>query len=325
MRIPYFPGCTLHSKAQNFDASARAAAQALGITLDELPEWTCCGATFPMAADSAMGLVAPTRILASAKEAGRLLTLCSFCYNTLKRTNRVLATDAERRRKVTTFLEEDYQGNVRTVHLLEVLRDEIGFAELAKRVTRPLTGLKAAPYYGCLLLRPAEEMGFDDPERPTILENFLGSLGCEVVDFPHKTECCGSFVAVSDRAAAAECSSRILETAAALGAETLVVSCPLCLYNLDRSQAEIRATRTRFAGLPVVYFSQLLAVALGCEEGCLHFEQHAVDPRPRLSAWLGQGAAAAAQGERGDVATARMGGGAPSQRSDDAWPRHRRW
>jgi len=286
MRIPYFPGCTLHSKAQGFDASARAAALALDIVMEELPEWTCCGATFPMAADSAMGLVAPTRILASAKEAGKLLTLCSFCYNTLKRTNRVLTTDAERRRKVTTFIEEEYEGTVRTVHLLEVLRDEVGFDALAQRVTRRLDGLKVAPYYGCLLLRPAEEMEFDDPERPSILENFLTSLGCQVVDFPHKTECCGSFVAVSSPEMATECSARILETAAKLGAEMLVVSCPLCQYNLDRAQREVRAGHARAARLPVLYFTQLLALALGCDEACLHLEGHAADPRPRLSAWL---------------------------------------
>jgi len=289
MRLPYFPGCTLHSKAQNFDASARAAGEALEIHFDELPDWTCCGATFSMPADSAMGLAAPTRILAAAREAGKLLTLCSFCYNTLKRTNHVILTDPERRTKVTNFIEQEYDGSVRTVHLLEVLRDEIGFEALAKRVVRTLAGLKVAPYYGCLLLRPAEEVAFDDPERPTILEHCLRSLGCTVVDFPHKTECCGSFVSVSDRHAAAECSARILETAAGLGAELLAVSCPLCQYNLDRNQGELRAARRRFAGLPVVYFSQLLALALGCDESCLHLDQHAVDPRPRLSAWLGQG------------------------------------
>jgi heterodisulfide reductase subunit B len=295
MRLPYFPGCTLHSKAQNFDASARAAAQALDIHLEELPDWTCCGATFSMPADSAMGLAAPTRILASAKEAGQLLTLCSFCYNTLKRTNRVILTDPKRRSTVTNFIEQEYDGSVRTLHLLEVLRDAIGFEALGARVGRKLQGLKVAPYYGCLLLRPAEELAFDDPERPTILEKFLASLGCQVVDFPHKTECCGSFVAVSDRGAAMECSARILETAAKLGAEMVAVSCPLCQYNLDQSQAEIQTARARFAGIPVVYFSQLLAVALGCEESCLHFALHAVDPRPRLAAWLGQGAPEAAR------------------------------
>ena len=288
MRLPYFPGCTLHSKAQNFDASARAAAQALDIVMEELPEWTCCGATFSMSADSVMGLVAPTRILASAKDAGKLLTLCSFCYNTLKRTNRVIATDAEKRRKVTTFIEEDYQGNVQTVHLLEVLRDEVGFAALAQRVTKRLEGLKVAPYYGCLLLRPADEMGFDDPERPTILENFLASLGCAVVDFPHRTECCGSFVAVSTPDVAQACSARILDAAAKQGAEMLVVSCPLCQYNLDHAQRRVQAGRGRTSQLPVVYFSQLLAIALGCEEACLHLGAHVVDPRPRLSKWLGQ-------------------------------------
>jgi heterodisulfide reductase subunit B len=288
VRIPYFPGCTLHSKAQSFDASARAAAQALDIVMEELPEWTCCGATFSMSADSAMGLVAPTRILASAKEAGKLLTLCSFCYNTLKRTNRVIATDAERRRKVTAFLEEDYQGTVQTVHLLEVLRDEIGFAALATRVIKPLRGLKVAPYYGCLLLRPADEMGFDDPERPTILEGLLSSLGCEVVDYPHKTECCGSFVAVGSPDAARECSARILEVAAKCGAEMLVVSCPLCQYNLDQAQRVVQAGSPRQARVPVLYFSQLLAIALGCDEVCLHLDGHAVDPRPRLAEWLTQ-------------------------------------
>jgi heterodisulfide reductase subunit B len=288
VRIPYFPGCTLHSKAQSFDASARAAAQALDIVMEELPEWTCCGATFSMSADSAMGLVAPTRILASAKEAGKLLTLCSFCYNTLKRTNRVIATDAERRRKVTAFLEEDYQGTVQTVHLLEVLRDEIGFAALATRVIKPLRGLKVAPYYGCLLLRPADEMGFDDPERPTILEGLLSSLGCEVVDYPHKTECCGSFVAVGSPDAARECSARILEVAAKCGAEMLVVSCPLCQYNLDQAQCVVQAGSARQTRVPVLYFSQLLAIALGCDDACLHLDGHVVDPRPRLAEWLTQ-------------------------------------
>jgi heterodisulfide reductase subunit B len=282
MRIPYFPGCTLHSKARGFDASARAAALALDIVMEELPEWTCCGATFPMAADSAMGLVAPTRILASAKDAGKLLTLCSFCYNTLKRTNRVLTTDAERRRKVTTFIEEDYEGNVRTVHLLEVLRDEVALR----------AGPAGQPYWpqGRALLRvPPAAAGrrdeFDDPERPILRISRVSAAGGGL---PHKTECCGSFVTVSSPETATACSARILETAAKLGAEMLVVSCPLCQYNLDRAQREARAGQARAPRVTVLYFSQLLAIALGCDEACLHLDGHAVDPRPRLSAWLEQ-------------------------------------
>jgi heterodisulfide reductase subunit B len=288
VKIPYFPGCTLHAKAKGFDASARAAAGALDIVLDELPEWTCCGAAFATAGDSAMGLAAPTRILASARPSDRLLTLCSFCYHTLKRTNYALAHDAERRTKVVNFIEEDYTGEVRPVHLLEVVRDEIGFDALGARVPVRLAGLKVAAYYGCLLLRPPEEMQFDDPERPSLLEGLLRALGCDVVEFPHATECCGSFLSVSAAETATECSGRIVDSAARRGAQVLVTSCPLCQYNLDRAQAAsgAGATLAARAGLPVLYFTQLMALALGCGDGSLCFEAHAVDPRPALSRWL---------------------------------------
>jgi heterodisulfide reductase subunit B len=279
VRIPYFPGCTLHAKARGFDASARTASAALDILLEELPEWTCCGAAFATAGDSAMGLVAPARILASARPADRLLTLCSFCYHTLKRTNHALAHDAERRAKVANFIEADYQGEVRPVHLLEVLRDELGFDALASRVRVRLGGLRAAAYYGCLLLRPPEEMQFDDPERPALLESLLRALGCEVVEFPHATECCGSFLSVSAPEAAADCSNRILTAAGKRGAQVVVTSCPLCQHNLDRAQGG--------AGrLPILYFTQVMALALGCGDGSLCLEAHAVDPRPALSRWL---------------------------------------
>jgi heterodisulfide reductase subunit B len=282
VKIPYFPGCTLHAKARGFDASARAAAGALDIVLDELPEWTCCGAAFATAGDSAMGLVAPTRILASARPSDRLLTLCSFCYHTLKRTNYALAHDEERRTKVANFIEADYKGEVRPVHLLELIRDEVGFEALAARVPVRLAGLKVAPYYGCLLLRPPEEMQFDDPERPTLLHKLLRALGCEVVEFPHATECCGSYLSVSAAETATECSTRILRAAAKHGAQVLATSCPLCQYNLDRAQGGAG----QGVGLPVVYFTQLMALALGCGEGNLYFEAHGVDPRPALSRWL---------------------------------------
>jgi heterodisulfide reductase subunit B len=306
VKIPYFPGCTLHAKARGFDASARAASAALDIILDELPDWTCCGAAFATAADSAMGLAAPARILASARPADRLLTLCSFCYHTLKRTNYALAHDAERRTKVARFIEADYAGEVRPVHLLEVVRDEVGFDRLAARVPVRLAGLKVAAYYGCLLLRPPEEMQFDDPERPTLLEALLRALGCEVVEFPHATECCGSFLSVSAAESAADCSGRILAAAGKRGAQLIVTSCPLCQYNLDRAQAPRRQDaqgaqagepaaerRGPLRPLPVLYFTQLMALALGCGDGSLCLDGHAVDPRPPLARWLVAAAASA--------------------------------
>jgi heterodisulfide reductase subunit B len=281
MTLTYFPGCTLHRRARGFDLSARWAAQALGIELEELPEWQCCGGLIPQIEDGLMGLVAPVRILADARPHGdRLLTLCSFCYNTLKRANRIVREDEEKRRTLTDFLEQPYDGGVEVVHLLEILRDEVGFGEVKKRVQRPLTDWRVVPYYGCLLLRPHRDLGLDDPEEPTILERFLESLGCEVLDFPRKTECCGSFLILSHPDVAAACSSALLQAVASLRADALVTSCPLCQYNLDRQQAQMLGKDAGFQPIPVLYFTQLLALALGSDPDRLGLEQHFIDPTP---------------------------------------------
>ncbi|MFQ6075565.1 MAG: CoB--CoM heterodisulfide reductase iron-sulfur subunit B family protein [Candidatus Bathyarchaeia archaeon] len=283
MRIPYYPGCTLYTRAKNLEDSTRASAEALGIELVEIPNWTCCGATFSMVDDSVMTLVAPVRNLAYAsKEGDRLVTTCAFCYNTLKRANRVVAEDADRRRKINDFIEEEYQGNVRVVHLLELLRDDVGFETLGRHVERRLGGLRVAPYYGCMLLRPFEEVGIDDPEDPRILEDFLQSLGCEVAAFPYRTECCGSYLTISSTDVAVERSYTILDSALTNGAEAIVQSCPLCHFNLDQRQREISTKHRQFRGVPVLYFTQLLGLALGIEEDVYGFHLHYVDPRHML-------------------------------------------
>ncbi len=282
MRVPYYPGCTLYTKAKNFDTTTRVAAKALGIELVEIPNWTCCGATFPLNEDSAMPLVAPVRNLAYARKEGDMVTTtCAFCYNTLKRANRVVKEDTERRRKINDFIEESYQGDIVVKHLLEVLRDTVGFDRLARQVEGRLGGLRAAPYYGCLLLRPYEEIGLDNPERPSILENFLMNLGCDVVNFPHKTDCCGSYLIVSSAEAAVERSYAVLNSALKRGAEVIVVSCPLCHFNLDQRQREMRRYRG-FHEVPILYFTQLLGLALRVDPEQCGFDQHQVDPRPML-------------------------------------------
>ncbi len=281
MRLAYYPGCTLASKAKAFDQTTRWVANALGLDLVELPEWQCCGGLVPQLTDAVMGLLAPVRILADAQAiSDKLLTLCSFCYNTLKRANLVMRTDLERRRKVTDFLEQPYDGSTKVVHLLEVLRDDLGFDALQKRVSRPLRGLKVAPYYGCLLLRPSKEIGLDDPEEPIVMEQLLMALGCEPLDFPRKVECCGSFMIVNRPELAAQCSATILRSASQLGADVLVTSCPLCQFNLDWQQVRMLESNGEGKPVPVLYFTQLLALALGAEPFTLGFEQHFVDPRP---------------------------------------------
>ncbi|MGD2144303.1 MAG: CoB--CoM heterodisulfide reductase iron-sulfur subunit B family protein [Anaerolineae bacterium] len=282
MGIPYYPGCTLSTKAQNYDRSGRAVAEALGLGLEELPEWQCCGATFPLMLDDSMALIAPTRILYQAQQAGeRVATLCSICFNVLRRSQALLARDEEMLDRINWFTEQEYDGDVHVVHFLEVLRDDLGWDALVERVTRPLAGLRAAPYYGCLLLRPLEEIGLDDPEDPRILHDLVRALGAEPVDFPYNVECCGSYLMVKEPEIPESLSKDIVGSARERGADVIVTACPLCQFNLDYPQRE-----TGFGGtgheMPVVYFTQLMALALGLPTEACGFEDHYVDPRALL-------------------------------------------
>ncbi|OGP53692.1 MAG: hypothetical protein A2162_03615 [Deltaproteobacteria bacterium RBG_13_52_11b] len=279
----YFPGCTLYTKAKNFDQTARTCSRLLGFELKEMTNWTCCGATFPLATDNLMALLPPTRILANAREEGSVLTtLCAICFNVIKRTNRLIQGDEEKRNKINDFIEKNYQGDLRILHYLEILKQEIGFSQLKEKVKKNLSGLKAAAYYGCMLLRPFEEMEFDDKERPTIFEEFLETLGAKAVDFPFKAECCGSFQSVGSPDVATECAYKILGSAIKNGAEVIVSTCPLCTFNIDHKQVDIKQQHLDFKTIPILYFTQILGLAMGVEAGTLGFEQNAVDPFPLL-------------------------------------------
>jgi len=279
----YFPGCTLYTKAKNFDQTARNCSLLLGFELKELSNWTCCGATFPLATDNLMVLLSPARILASAREEGTALTtLCAICFNVIKRTNRLIQGDREKREKINNFIEKDYQGDLRVLHYIEILKQDIGFSQLKEKVKKSLTGLRAAPYYGCMLLRPFEEMAFDDKERPTLFEELLETLGAKAIEFPYKIECCGSFQSVGSPDVATECAYKILGSAIKNGAEVIVSTCPMCTFNIDHKQADIRQKYLDFKSVPILYFTQILGMAMGLDPGTLGFEQNFVDPMPFL-------------------------------------------
>jgi heterodisulfide reductase subunit B len=279
----YFPGCTLYTKAKNFDQTARNCSRLLGFELKELPNWTCCGATFPLATDNIMALLPPVRILAMAREQGSILTtLCAVCFNVIKRANYLIQVDGEKREKINNFIEKNYQGDLQVLHYLELLKRQIGFDQLKERVKKPLEGLNAAAYYGCMLLRPFKEMGFDDREKPTLFEDFLEALGAKAVEFPYKIECCGSFQSVGSPDVATECAYRILGSAIKNGAEALVSTCPMCTFNLDHKQSDIKQKYLDFKPVPVFYFTQLLGIAMDLDHRALGFEQNAVDPLPLL-------------------------------------------
>jgi len=275
MGLAYYPGCTLKTRARNLEEPAVASMEILGFRLDEVPRWNCCGAVYSLAEDDLMHQVAPVRNLIRVKKQGKteLVTLCAFCLNTLKRANLLMKEDPAKRDTLNDFIDEgiDYSGEVRVVHLLEVLRDEIGWEALSQGVKLPLRGLKVAPYYGCTLLRP-REVAIDNVEDPTVLWDFLQALGASPVDFPESTTCCGSYQVVNAPGDIPEYARPILNSAMGHGAEVLVLTCPLCDYNLGRGQKDLIEKGSVVKEMPLFYFTQLLALALGLDPKICHFE-----------------------------------------------------
>ena len=290
-RLAYYPGCTLKTKAKNFEDSTLATAEKLGIELVEPERWNCCGTVHSLSTDDVMHHLAPVRNLLRMEElrdAGevdsrQVVTLCAMCYNTLKRSNTVFNTDSDRRKKIRDNMykeEKEYSGNVEVVHYLETLR-EMGWDKVKEAVVKPLTGLKVAPYYGCLLLRP-RGTGIDDTDNPTIMEDLLEALGAEAVGFAYSQKCCGSYNTVHMKDVVADLAYKILNNAEEEGAEMLITACPLCEYNLGPIQSEVEKTHPVFDSIPVVYFTQLMALAFGLGEEATAFTGNTPDPRPLL-------------------------------------------
>jgi len=286
MKISYYPGCTLKANAKNFEDSTLCALKKLGLEVEELRRWNCCGTVYSLAADDIIHHVAPVRNLIFSKgaKADVLMTLCAMCYNTLKRANDRFKKNAEDRDTINRFMDAEglaYEGDVKVLHLLEILRDVIKFENLAQKVVRPLKDLNVASYYGCLLVRP-KEIGLDNVENPQVLDNLMSALGAQAVDFPHKTECCGAYQTVDNPRIVAERTYQILTSARVRGADVVAVSCPLCAFNLDNRQKETVDLYSDFKKMPILYFSQLLGIALGCPVEALRFDLHDVDPKPVL-------------------------------------------
>ena len=258
MKYSYYPGCTLRNKAKDLDRWARQCALALGFELEEIRDWQCCGGVYPLGSDEIASKLPSVRALNDAKEHGQdLVAVCSACYHVLKRVNDDMANVSDIRTRANNYmgLDDPYGGETKVLHYLEVLRDVVGFDELKKKVVNPLTGRKIGAYYGCLLLRPSNVMAFDDPEDPTILEDFIRALGAEPVLYPYRNECCGGYISLKEPDLANSLCDHITDSAAGFEAECLVTACPLCKYNLAKSDK-----------LPVVYFTELLAEALGIKE-----------------------------------------------------------
>lgn len=263
MKVSYFPGCTLRTKAKELDFYARKCAEILGAELCEIENWQCCGGVFVSAKDEIATKLSSVRALVAARDANQpLVTVCSACHNVIKQTNHAIRSDEDFAAKVNTYLAQDkdfsgpYSGETEVCHYLELLRDKIGFDKIKEAVKNPLKGKKVAAYYGCMLLRPGRVMAFDDPENPTLMEDFIKALGAEPVIYPSRNECCGGYVVVEDAESAKKKSAKVTDSAKNHGADMIVTACPLCKYNLVKNGSE----------LPVIYFTELLAEALGVKE-----------------------------------------------------------
>ncbi|SKA73465.1 CoB--CoM heterodisulfide reductase iron-sulfur subunit B family protein [Desulfobaculum bizertense] len=278
-RIAYYPGCSNKGSSIEYEISTQAVCERLGVGLEEIPNWSCCGSTPAHAVDPALSAALTGRNIMLAGQMGhkKIATPCPSCLKNLRSTQHKLQND-EFRARVEKLVDGSIPTDIDSRSVLQIIFEEIGPEELKSRTVKPLKGLKVAPYYGCMLNRPEELMDFGDSENPMALDLLMEALGAEVVQFPLKTECCGASVAMTRKKVVTTLSGRILDTAAAFGADAVVTACPLCQMNLDMRQGQINRANKSHHRMPVFYYTQLIGLALGLDEKLLALDKLYVSP-----------------------------------------------
>lgn len=275
MKVAYYPGCSQEGSALDYGKSTGAVCAALGIHLQEIPEWSCCGSTPAHAVDSELSaaLCARNLDLAAKENAELVATPCPSCLSNLRMALHRMRDDHFRRR-VNELLDAPAAENLPdATSIMQLIGRNFDATTLAERVKKPLTGIKVAPYYGCLMSRPADIMEFGDPENPTLMETLLAACGAEIIDFPLKTVCCGAATGIPERQLTAINSGRIIDLATKMGADVIAVACPLCQMNLDLRQKQAAKAVDKFFNMPVVYFTQLMGVAMDIAPESLGLDQ----------------------------------------------------
>jgi heterodisulfide reductase subunit B len=264
-----------------YESSTRAVCKTLGITLKEVPDWNCCGSTPAHTVDHVLSSALSARVFAQAETAGitDVISPCPSCVKNLRNCLNSLE-DPLFSARVEALTERPLTQPHSVKSVLQVIVEDIGLDGFGPLIRRSLKGLKVAPYYGCLLTRPGDVMQFDNPESPTSMDRLLEALGAEVLPFPLKTDCCGASYAIPARNVVPRLSGRILDMAAELGADAIVVACPLCQMNLDLRQCQINAKNNTQHTIPVPYFTQLMAYAFGLPDAVVAFDKLAVNMRP---------------------------------------------
>ena len=284
LHYSYYPGCSLHASAGEYDLSTRELFAALGIGLEEIPDWICCGATPAHNVDELLSLSLSAKNLELAgRVPGDMAVACASCFSRLKFTQHILGENETKRHLVEKAIDGPVHLEHRVKHLLEILARDLGLERLAQAVRKPLGTLKVACYYGCLLTRPTDVPNLDCTEAPTIMEQVIEAAGAQTVAWSHRLECCGANFTLSRPGVVLQLSNAILDSAKAAGADCIMVACPLCHGNLDIRQQEIEGVYSASYGLPVFYITQLLGLALGLSVEQLGLEALIVNPMPLLS------------------------------------------
>jgi heterodisulfide reductase subunit B len=285
VKYAYYPGCSLEKTQRGYDESVREVFKALAIELIEIDDWNCCGATVYMSVKETVSLAVSARNLALAEKMGLdVLAPCSSCFTVLSKTNRILNAIPAMHRDVNEALADgglSYKGATRVRHPLDVLMNDLGIEAIRSRVRRSLNGLKIAPYYGCQIVRP--DKTFDNHEDPILLDRMFRACGGEVVYFPMKVRCCGGMLMTTFEETALKLNMELLRCARDNGADVIVTTCPLCHFNLEAYQDKINHIYGTNFTVPILYFTQLLGVALGLPPGSIGLDSLFIPPGEKIT------------------------------------------
>lgn len=275
-RLGYYPGCSLEGTSSDYGISVRRMAAALGWELQEIEDWNCCGASAAHQTNHLLALSLPARVLALAERQGiaEILAPCALCSGRLICTGKVLADDPALAKEISGIIEMDYRGTVKVLNVIQAIL-QYALPGLEGKIRKKLTGARIAAYYGCLLVRQPKFVEFDDPEQPASMEKIISALGAEPVEWPFKTECCGAGLSMSHTEAVVDLTHKVLENARHHGAQIIAVACPMCHSNLDMRQIDVNRRYGKY-GIPVMFISQLVGLALGVPEKELALSKHFV-------------------------------------------------
>lgn len=277
MKLMYYPGCSLGSTAIEYNLSSRSVCAALGLELVEIDDWSCCGATSAHNLDHTLAMSLPARNIALAQEKGLDIAVpCAACFSRLRKADYALRDDEKARREIEEIVGFKYEGKIRIISLVEAIVNNVGFKEIANKVTKSLEGINAVSYYGCLMVRPPEVQGFDSVENPVMMDKLVEAIGGTSKMWSYKTECCGASLALTNTSVVQNLVAKITNAAREAGASIIVTACPLCQSNLEMRQQDGQSK------IPSVFFTELIGYALGLNEVDGWFKKHLINPRSVL-------------------------------------------